>query len=154
MDSRHMTIRVVELDDLPALAQIDSEVFGALGYPPFVLRQLFDVHRPCWYVAVHPTDGLVGYSLAAVPLDRATAWLLALAVSERQRGKGLGRLLVDATLEKLRQERIPQAELTVEPTNTPAITLYRSLGFAEHEHIADYLGPGQDRITMIHHLPA
>ena len=147
-----VTIRVAELNDLPGLTLLDSEVFGTLAYPPFVLRQLFDVHRDSWYVAVHPTAGLVGYSLAAATLDRATAWLLALAVSDRQRGKGYGRLLVEATLEKLRKERVAQAELTVEPTNKPAIALYRSLGFTEGDHIADYLGPGEDRLTMVHHL--
>lgn len=47
------------------------------------------------------------------------------------RGKGLGRQLVEATIQQARQLGLEKIELSVYATNLPAIALYRSMGFVE-----------------------
>ncbi len=133
--------------DLADLLSVDGEAFGALAYQPFVLRQLFDVHRDCWLVAEH-RNALIGYSLAAPTLDRTEGWLLALAVRNAFRGRGHGRRLLMASLATLRKEGISTFHLTVDPGNANAVRLYKCAGFTSREMVNDYLGPGEHRLLM------
>ena len=52
-----------------------------------------------------------------------------LGIDPAHRGKGLGRALTLAGLHRLRALGLPAALLYVDTSNTPAIALYRSLGF-------------------------
>lgn len=45
------------------------------------------------------------------------------------RGQGLGRRLIDAALDKARQERFIRVELSVHADNARAIALYEKVGF-------------------------
>ena len=144
---RGMQIRLASVEDLADLVAVDVEAFGKLAYPMFVLRQLFDVHGDCWLVAEH-SAGLIGYALSAPTLNRDTGWLLALAVSAEFRGRGYGRALLLKSLKILRANGIHELQLTVEPNNVPAISLYRNEGFVTKEVINNYLGPGEDRVVM------
>jgi len=142
-------IRPAGLDELEALGDLDIKVFGKLAYPPFVLRQLFDMYRAYWLVVEHPSgDGLAGYSLGAPTPDGTGAWLLGLAVAPDCRKLGLGERLTVKSLALLRSRGVPKVSLTVEPTNDVAIALYRRVGFAITAVHADYFGPGEDRAIM------
>lgn len=143
------SIRPARLDELDDLGDLDVKVFGELAYPPFVLRQFFDMYRKCWLVAEHPSGtGLAGYSLAAPTADRKAAWLLGLAVAPECRNLGLGERLTQESLELLRFLGIPRVCLTVEPGNKVAIALYERVGFAITEVRRNYFGPGEDRAIM------
>jgi ribosomal-protein-alanine N-acetyltransferase len=147
-DDHDIEIRPARPEDLNNLTQLDAAAFGDLAYPPFVLRQLFDVYIDCWLVANHPS-GLLGYALPAVsPMRNDEGWLLALAVHDDARGHGVGRRLVQASLDILRSLGVTATWLTVEPDNIPAIALYRSMGFTAKELRQDYLGPGEHRLVM------
>jgi len=54
-----------------------------------------------------------------------------LYVREDARGSGLGRALVEATLDRARQRDCRRVELDVWERNDPALSLYRSLGFKD-----------------------
>jgi GNAT superfamily N-acetyltransferase len=56
-------------------------------------------------------------------------WLEDLYVSQSARGSGLGRALVEATIERARERGCRRLELDVNTENPPAMALYRSLGF-------------------------
>ena len=56
-------------------------------------------------------------------------WLEDLFVEARARGTGLGRALVQATLDRARERGCRRVELDVNTENPPALSLYRSLGF-------------------------
>ncbi|MGK9146332.1 mycothiol synthase [Plantibacter flavus] len=47
-------------------------------------------------------------------------------------GRGLGRLLMEAGLARLREREVDSVSLYVEADNVPAVSLYRSLGFTDH----------------------
>ena len=59
------------------------------------------------------------------------AEILSIAVRRSHRGRGHGRLLMDEALRRLYRERIGTCFLEVDPDNAAAVTLYRSLGFAQ-----------------------
>ena len=148
----NLDIRPVRTDELDDLRRLDHKVFGDLAYPPFVLRQLFDMYQDYWFLAVDLSGGLAGYSLGAPQPDLKGAWLLGLAVAPEYRNLGIGERLTVRSLELLRSKDIPAVYLTVEPTNEAAIALYRKIGFVVTEVCRNYLGPGEDRAIMAHTL--
>jgi ribosomal protein S18 acetylase RimI-like enzyme len=56
-------------------------------------------------------------------------WLEDLFVESAARGSGLGRALVQATLDRARERGCRRVELDVNTENAPALALYRALGF-------------------------
>ncbi|MCT7374332.1 ribosomal protein S18-alanine N-acetyltransferase [Chelativorans salis] len=70
-----------------------------------------------------------GFVLARLAAGEAE--ILTIAVSRHLRGRGLGRMLLDAVLRTLHAERAEALFLEVDENNQPAIALYRRLGFRE-----------------------
>jgi len=55
---------------------------------------------------------------------------LGMGVHKNSRGKGIGKRLVAAALDKARQKKLERVELEVYASNRPAIELYKKMGFA------------------------
>jgi GNAT superfamily N-acetyltransferase len=58
-------------------------------------------------------------------------WIEDVFVDASARGGGLGRALVEAALDRARERGCVRVDLDAEPSNTPAVRLYESLGFAD-----------------------
>lgn len=145
---RPPTLRGVTEADLPELLRVDREAFPEDPYPPFILRQLIEIHGDRILV-LDDGNGLLGYVLFVNTSDGYVSWIMSLAVIPHQRGHGLGRRLMVEVLRRLRTEGVRQVRLTVEPTSAAAITLYGSLGFSSEEGVVrDYFGPGEHRLLM------
>ena len=54
-------------------------------------------------------------------------------VDEKSRGKGLGRRIMQGTIDALRTANVTHVELTSRPSRVAAIGLYRSLGFIQRK---------------------
>ncbi len=70
-----------------------------------------------------------GFVLARLLLDEAE--ILTIAVAPQAQRKGLGHALMDATLRHLHNARASMLFLEVDELNTPALALYRGLGFKQ-----------------------
>jgi len=88
-------------------------------------------------VASHPEDGLVGFTLLGRTdnVDQgASAYLLGIAVEPTWRRRGLGRLLLNATVDEARSRSqrwaIAELRLEVAAGNKAARQLFESAGFA------------------------
>ncbi|MFJ6723664.1 GNAT family N-acetyltransferase [Streptomyces sp. NPDC091281] len=140
--------RAATEEDLRHIVRLDEEAFPTAPYPYFVLRQLL-ASFPEYVFVVADGDVLVGYVLSTPP-DGARSWILSLGISPPLRGLGLGRRLMATSLAHLRARGVRRVTLSVEPGNTTAITLYRSLGFVADPAgpYPDYFGPGADRLLM------
>lgn len=151
--NRPPCIRQVEETDLPELVRLDEEAFPEGPYPFFALRQLFDLYPDHLLVLDGGENGLHGYVLVGMARKPDRGWILSLGVTRDQRGRGHGRQLMEEVLRRLRDDAVREVLLTVEPSNTAAIELYRSLGFtAESAPRKDYFGPNADRVVMTLHL--
>jgi ribosomal protein S18 acetylase RimI-like enzyme len=101
------------------------------------LRQLLDDARlGRVLLAVDRQDSsLVGYCVATFNFDLEFAGLDAfvteLYVTERARGSGLGRLLLEAMATRVRGDGARALHLLVSPENKRALGLYRSAGFVD-----------------------
>jgi len=147
-DGRRLTIRTAAELDLPEISRLDRAVFGKDAYPYFALRQLFDVHGDHLLV-VDDGEALRGYILAAMAIRTKCGWAISLGVEEGCRGLGLGRQLMVEAIRRLHADGADEFHLVVEPANSVAIRLYKSLGFTQLGHRKDYYGPGEDRLLMV-----
>lgn len=84
------------------------------------------------YLALMDED-VIGWC-DVIPFSRSAyshSGLLGMGVIAKYRGLGIGEKLIRATLAKARQRGLIRVELTVRENNTPAITLYKKIGFTE-----------------------
>lgn len=139
------------IGDLADLATLDRHVFGHISYPLFVFRQFLDIFADG--LVVGRVDGaVVGYALVAPVSAEKHGYFVSLGVAADARGRGYGRALAIAGINRLRRFGLTYVKLTVEADNAPAIELYRTLGFHAVERDEDYFGPGEPRVVMVAHL--
>jgi ribosomal protein S18 acetylase RimI-like enzyme len=147
---RQVVVRPALRIDLAAVEALDTAVYGAGAYGPWVLRQLLDLHASSFFVA--ELDGrIVAYVVGGVG-DDGVAWLLSLATAADARGRGVARLLTARWLEHWSGGNARCARLTVAPGNTIARRLYEQHGFVQVADEPDYFGPGERRVVLEHSL--
>src|SRR5690554_2303508 len=83
-------------------------------------------------------DELIGFCWLKV--DGELGEFYAVGVSPQRQGEGIGRMLVEAGLNRLAERGIRTSNLYVEADNEPAVRLYRSYGFANHTVDVQYRG--------------
>lgn len=145
-------LRSAVVDDLSAIYDLEVQELGPHAYPYFVLRQLFDIHGSRWIVADHG-GVLCGYALLAVGPERE-AWLMGMAVSAHHQGRGLGRSLLERALTECRIGGVVTVSITVHPSNTHAISLYKGSGFTWVGYYPEYFGAGEPRQLRVKQITA
>jgi mycothiol synthase len=93
---------------------------------------------------------LVGYDWVKVESDSSEGEVYVLGVDAALGGRGLGRLLLRAGLERLAARGCKQAGLYVEADNETAVRLYRSAGFLEHTVDVQYRRAIESTDPFIH----
>lgn len=74
------------------------------------------------------------------------AFVVGLWVAQERRGQGLGRLLINETVSRLRAKGYETVSLTCSPQNLAGKRLYESCGFREAGTLFEEYGPGEDRV--------
>ena len=125
-------VDAARLDDVDDLAEIHAGSFHR-GWSTSELEALIAQDRVVTVVARRGSPfgsrRPVGFVMVRVAEDEAE--VLTVAVAPRQRGRGLGRRLMDAVLRRLYHDRVKSVFLEVDDGNAPALGLYRTLGFRE-----------------------
>jgi GNAT superfamily N-acetyltransferase len=85
------------------------------------------------YIFVAVDDDQVVGVCSLVPASAGSFQLAKMAVSPSARGRGIGRLLGGAAIDRARSLGAPSVELFSNTVLAPAIKLYESLGFREVE---------------------
>jgi ribosomal protein S18 acetylase RimI-like enzyme len=65
--------------------------------------------------------------------DGHRGWLNYLGVHPEHRGTGCGRLLIEYSIQRLKELNCPKINLQVRNSNTSVIDFYKKLGFIDHE---------------------
>ena len=85
-------------------------------------------------------DGrMAAFCWTKVHAERDLGEIYVIAVHPEATGRGLGRAMTEDGLRHL-ADHVPAAMLYVEANNTPAVALYRSLGFTTHHRVRSYVG--------------
>lgn len=99
-----------------------------------------DWYDPRDFLLARDTDGeLIGYNWLKLEPGSESGEIYVIGVSPAHSGRGLGRALMNAGLERMRERGRTAADLYVEAENTAAVALYRSLGFVDASVDVQYL---------------
>ncbi len=75
-------------------------------------------------------DDLAGIAICEMEAWNRSLWVWEFHIAEDQRGKGIGRALMEALAEKGRAADMRVIVCETQTTNVPAIRFYRKMGFA------------------------
>jgi ribosomal protein S18 acetylase RimI-like enzyme len=136
-----MSIRDGQASDLELLHRLRDEFQQELGKPPFfqepwqtVVDDVADTLANGVALIAEDEGAPVGYALASVvPQTPIRGHLYDLYVHADVRGRGVGRELIGATAERLRQRGVTHLSLDVALTNESARRLYERLGFRPYD---------------------
>lgn len=141
------------LDDAEDLAEIHAASFHR-GWSAAEMEALLAQDRILTVVARRGSPfgsrRPVGFVMVRSAEDEAE--VLTVAVSPRQRARGLGRRLMDEALRRLYHDRVKSVFLEVDDGNTAALSLYRRLGFKQVGQRKNYYrksgGPASTALVM------
>ncbi len=132
-------------DSLDAVLAIESDSFPSPWSRPLFIGELnSDYSTPM--VALDPDGVIVGYVCFMLVIDEGH--ILNVAVDQNSRGQGIGRLLVERVIIDCRIQGAEYVSLEVRPSNLPAISLYKQLGFIVTGRRKAYYENGEDAIMM------
>jgi ribosomal protein S18 acetylase RimI-like enzyme len=123
----NVTLRAVEIGDLPRVAAIRSAAFDdpledALAH---LERDLPDPNTRYYLASM---DGVAAATLKIIRLD-GRAYIYAFGVLPEWRRRGVGRETLIRAFELLAAEGFARVALEVETENAPAVALYQAVGF-------------------------
>ena len=135
-----MTVRSIRKKDAEGLSKLLSSISKEASFIytegrllSGEMEKLF-LH-PGKQIYVLENDGiLVGYCIVALgmfPENSHTAKIQSMGIMPDQQNRGRGKILLSAVIERLKQEDKKVITLEVVDKNTPAVKLYKSLGFIE-----------------------
>ena len=137
-------LREARADDAEAIAGLAAaalpEAWSASAYRAALARE----ERAAFVIA--EGQRLLGFALALRAADEAE--LHSIAVAGSVRGCGLGRRLLDATLQALRGAGARKVSLEVRRGNAPALALYAASGFRTCGERARYYRDGEDALML------
>ncbi|RXJ49709.1 GNAT family N-acetyltransferase [Gelidibacter gilvus] len=142
-----MNIRRATLEDLESVYQIETLSFNDGSYPPFVLRQLFDISHEYFLVA-EEEGKVIAYVLGNINKNTSQGWVLSLGVHPEARGKKMGKLLTEKLVELLENDLSTEICLTVHPDNASAKKIYEDLGFKPVRTYDNYYNDLEARLLM------
>lgn len=141
-----LTIRLLDLDDLPAVFALGEKLFSAEKWPTlyrtwdkYELVELYDADGETCLVAEE--DGrIVGFALGTLIEKRHSAWkygyLLWLGVDPEHGRQGVGRRLISRLTEILVGLGARMILVDTDPENEEALSFFRKEGFRnEQPHV-------------------
>lgn len=120
-------MRAMTLSDMDSVLDIEQAVQAY----PWTRGNFADALSSAYFCCVDEAESgeIRGYAILMPVVDEAE--LLNIGVAAEQQRKGLGRAMLNGMLDMARSREMRRVFLEVRTSNTPAIALYRSAGFAE-----------------------
>ncbi len=144
-DADALQIRPLRMGDIPGIMAIERESFSTpwreTTFAGLIVRGDSDL------IGAVRGGELVGYAVAWTIVDQSELGNVAVAAS--QRGQGIGRRLIEAALERIRQRGARECFLEVRESNTVARALYQEFGFRTVGRRRNYYArPVEDALVM------
>lgn len=144
-ESLDIKIRKMDLSDIPYVYEEELKIFGkSLGEKTLYNEIMYnDMSRYFIALVDQKRAGYVG-SWLTIP----NAEILNLFVSDKYRGLGLGKLLMQQVIDVCNEHKIEQLTLEVRQSNRYAYNLYKHLRFKEVAIRKNYYENGEDAVLM------
>ncbi len=134
-----INIRTCSVKDIERILEIEYDSFEH-PYPEYVFQEYLDSDL---FLLAENEDDIIGYIISDVRENEGI--IISIAVDTSFRRKGVGKRLIDKTIEKLSTEYIV---LTVRVSNESAQKFYKELDFEELYVINEYYDNDEDAIVM------
>lgn len=146
---RKFTFHPVTKADLQEILTLERASFPHPWSEEHILQEIHAPHS--FPLLARLEDGsCAGYICPMLVLDEGQ--ILNVAVLPSCRGKGIGKMLLEAALELFREKGATVVYLEVRPTNATAIALYTRCGFMTIGRRKAYYENGEDAILMKYEL--
>lgn len=139
-----MQILPATLLDLSALRKLEHECFEKDAWPLLDLIAVLtwpDIIR----LKVLENNEMIGFAACDPRSSQSVAWIATIAVVPRYQRQGIGRMLLRACEERVRQ---PRLKLSVRMSNHGAISLYEKEGYHSVEVWGRYYSDNEDALVM------
>ena len=145
-----INIREWAQQDAPSIALIEHACFKD-AWSLDVIRQSLSVSH--FYGFVLEADGeIIGYACGSALFENSE--LMRIAVLPTCRGKGYGRLILNAFIEGAAARGAERMFLEVRASNEAALSLYLKSGFVKNRLRKRYYPDGEDALEMINDFSA
>lgn len=156
VDALEVRLRPLDSADFDRVLELEHELFGAGAWTYGMLAdELAGLGR--WYVVAEPADAAERYGVGRRPVigyaglwfDGEVAQVMTLGTARRYQGRGVGRVLLQALVDRSRTLQARALFLEVAVDNAPAIALYEQFGFERLGVRKRYYQPeDKDAFTM------
>jgi len=140
-------IRPARIDDLPALVDIENDVFAKDRISRRNFRHLLTRAHAVSLVD-EDRDGLCGYITVLFRRGAGCGRLYSLAVLPRCRGRRLGEQLLAAAEQACRKRGCTSLRLEVHPDNAVAQRLYDRTGYRDFGRYPEFYEDGADALRL------
>ena len=121
------SIRLMTLNDLPQVAELDALAFNTTRRTDKHLQACLELNPPGCFVAIAPDNHLVGYVFTRIWGN--LGWIGVLGVQPDQQGEGFGKALVNKAIQSLCSSGCQKIGLSTAAENPNNVGLYVRLGF-------------------------
>ncbi|MEM1982566.1 MAG: ribosomal protein S18-alanine N-acetyltransferase [Sulfolobales archaeon] len=142
-------IREAKIEDIRYIVDIEKRSFK-YPYPALAFITLMKLY-PKYFLVCEYRGNVIGYVSAAIDRD-GSGHIISIAVDPEYRGRGVGRLLMEAVESKCSKDGINRFKLEVAVSNLVAIKMYSSLGYRVSGVMKNYYPDGEDAYLMIKDL--
>jgi len=141
-----VSVRRFSIEDAPFVAELSDRSFAEYGARPSRYT-LSVIQRPSTrsWVAVEAGAPL---GMVVMELDGGRAALLAVAVAERARGRGIGALLMQTAEQHARKNGVTELVLFTADSNLAALDLFLRRGFRIVGRRPGFYSRGQDACEL------
>ncbi len=141
-----MKISNMNYFSLPDVANLEKECFSH-PWTEESLEESLGNPNSYFFVATDAEDKTIGYIGTYIVRDEA--YVTNVAVTESERGRGVGRALVERAVENARACNASFISLEVRLSNAAAVSLYKSVGFESVGVRPNfYRDPDEDALIM------
>jgi len=126
------------------------------NYSNFFFTDLFE-RFPATFVVAEENDQVVGYAMCRIERGiiglKKKGHLISLAVLPGYQRRGIGYALMQEVMQAMLLYEATEIFLEVRVSNTPAVNLYKKMGFRITKTERSYYSDGEDAYTMSRKLP-
>jgi len=138
-------------DLLVTLEAYDFEAFGLTGLRTYDLAVV--AQAGAVYLAYLYEDIIGGCQVLRMFDEPGFFYVVGFYVRPRWQGRQVGKTFLQALARQLQERGGEGVVLTVAPSNTAALNLYRGVGFVDESFIHHFYGEGEDRHILRWRFP-
>lgn len=141
-------IRCARLADVPAMVALERQAFSVHQIGALAFRRLLG-RESALVLVCERNEELLGHAVVLFRARSTVARLYSIAVQPSERGRGTGRALLTAVVERARERGLSTVSLEVRALDGPVLAFYERFGFCFKERLPGYYDDGAEAVRLV-----